>query len=53
MLDYPANSPSSARDPDSAVYGTTMLFLFALAVFYAIAAYVRWTAVFPWLGRLF
>jgi hypothetical protein len=33
--------------PSSAVYGTVMASLLALAILYAIAAYVQWTAWLP------
>jgi len=53
MLDYPASTASSDAAPDSASYGNAMATLFAIAILYAIAAYVQWTSVFPWLGNLF
>src|SRR5687768_5804384 len=53
MLEYPASTTESVAEPDSRAYANAMAALFALAILYAIAAYVQWTAVFPWLGRLF
>jgi hypothetical protein len=40
-----------ATDPASAVFGNVMAALLALAILYAVAAYVQWSAWIPGLAR--
>jgi len=44
-------TPAAVDEPNSAVFGNVMAVLLALAILYAIAAYVQWTAWLPGLGR--